>query len=84
MKSKHVVGIHVGNDKHSSLKVEARNTLIAAEKVKQEAPSALITYTRKRNRRGDLRRPHKDITEKLRMNETVQLLLERGDKLRRY
>ena len=43
------------------LRIEA---LIAALKVKHEKPNATITYARKRNKRGDLRHPHHDITEK--------------------
>jgi hypothetical protein len=32
--------------------------LIAALKVKQENPTAMITYVRKHNARGDRRHPH--------------------------
>ena len=35
--------------------VEAEDALIAALRVKAERPEALITYVRRRNRRGDSR-----------------------------
>lgn len=63
MTSKYVIGIHV-DDKHGSVMVEAEDALIAALKVKHKKPNAMITYARKRNKRGDLRHPHHDITEK--------------------
>lgn len=37
--------------------VEAEDALIAALKVKCEYPAAMITYSRKRNARGDRRHP---------------------------
>ncbi len=37
--------------------VEAEDALIAALKVKQERPEAMITYVRRQNRRGDARHP---------------------------
>lgn len=36
---------------------DAEDALIAALKVKIEHPSALITYVRRRNKRGDARHP---------------------------
>jgi hypothetical protein len=40
--------------------VEAEDALIAALKVKTAHPEAAITYVRKRNARGDRRRPHSE------------------------
>jgi hypothetical protein len=37
--------------------VEAEDALIAALKVKAELPAAMITYSRKQNKRGDTRHP---------------------------
>jgi hypothetical protein len=37
--------------------VEAEDALVAALRVKHEYPSAMITYARKRNARGDKRHP---------------------------
>ena len=44
--------------------VEAEDALIAALKVKHEAPEATITYVRKSNKRGDERHPHHRIAKK--------------------
>jgi hypothetical protein len=48
------------NGRSASVKVDAEDALIAALKVKQENPSAIITYVRKHNARGDRRHPHRD------------------------
>ena len=53
----YVVGIKT-TGKSTAFKVEAEDALIAALKVKQENPSAMITYVRKLNARGDRRHPH--------------------------
>ena len=37
--------------------VDAEDALVAALKVKIERPQALITYVRRRNKRGDMRHP---------------------------
>jgi hypothetical protein len=37
--------------------VEAEDALAAAQEVKARHPEALITYVRRRNRRGDARHP---------------------------
>lgn len=41
--------------------VEAEDALLAALRVKQENPAAVITYVRKHNERGDRRHPHRDM-----------------------
>jgi len=53
----YMVGIKT-TSKSTGVKVEAEDALIAALKVKQENPSAMITYVRKHNARGDRRHPH--------------------------
>jgi hypothetical protein len=52
-----MVGIKA-NGKSTGVKVDAEDALIAALKVKHEHPSAIITYVRKHNARGDRRHPH--------------------------
>jgi hypothetical protein len=37
--------------------VDAEDALMAALKVKQETPEAMITYVRRQNKRGDARNP---------------------------
>jgi hypothetical protein len=49
--------------KAASVTVEAEDALIAALKVKQENPAAMITYVRKHNVRGDRRHPHRGVAE---------------------
>jgi hypothetical protein len=44
-----------GRTRHVS--IDAEDALIAALKVKQAYPAATITYSRKKNRRGDHRHP---------------------------
>ena len=41
-----------------------KHALIAALKVKQESPQAMITYVRKHNVRGDRRHPHRDMAKR--------------------
>lgn len=41
--------------------VEAADALAAALQAKSDCPEATITYVRPRNRRGDRRRPPKDL-----------------------
>jgi len=43
--------------KTSHIIVEADDALVAALKVKIQRPEALITYVRRRNKRGDARHP---------------------------
>ena len=56
------VGMSVGG-KTQCVTVEAEDALIAALKVKFEKPNAVINYVRKRNKRGDRRHPHLNISE---------------------
>ncbi len=65
MVSEYVVGIHLG-DRRGSVTVEAEDALAAALKVKQQNPSASITYVRRANRRGDVRHPHGETMSKSR------------------
>jgi hypothetical protein len=53
----YMVGMKIAS-KSASVTVEADDALIAALKVKQENPTATITYVRKHNERGDRRHPH--------------------------
>jgi hypothetical protein len=41
--------------------IAAEDALIAALKVKHQRPDAEINYVRRRNKRGDLRHPHKSM-----------------------
>ena len=56
----YMVGVKIAG-KTASVTVEAEDALIAALKVKQENPAAMITYVRKHNQRGDRRHPHIEI-----------------------
>lgn len=56
------VGLSIGA-KHRSVNVDAEDALIAALKVKQERPEAVINYVRRRNKRGDRRHPHASIAK---------------------
>jgi hypothetical protein len=47
--------------KRESVTVAAEDALIAALKLKYERPDAVINYVRRRNKRGDLRHPHRSI-----------------------
>jgi hypothetical protein len=57
---RYMVGTKAAN-RSASVEVEAEDALIAALKVKHENPSAMITYVRKSNERGDRRHPHPDL-----------------------
>jgi hypothetical protein len=57
MTPSYMVGIKA-DGKSTGVKVDAEDALIAALKVKHEHPSAIITYVRKHNARGDRRHPH--------------------------
>jgi hypothetical protein len=56
-----IVGTKIAG-KSASVIVDAEDALIAALKVKQQNPSAMITYVRKHNMRGDARHPHPEIS----------------------
>jgi hypothetical protein len=56
----YMVGMKIAG-KSASVAVEVDDALIAALKVKQENPTAMITYMRKHNERGDRRHPHSDV-----------------------
>ncbi len=56
----YTVGMTRGS-KTEAINVDAEDALIAALKVKQRHPDAMITYVRKRNVRGDMRHPHHDV-----------------------
>lgn len=65
MTQRYTVGTRVGRQS-TAVTVEAEDALIAALKVKHQAPMAMITYVRKTNMRGDRRHPHPDVSERLR------------------
>lgn len=46
-----------GQGKTGHVVVDAEDALVAALKVKMRQPEALITYVRRRNKRGDARHP---------------------------
>jgi hypothetical protein len=50
------VGFKLGAQSHHAI-VEAEDALVAALKIKLHRPDALITYVRRRNKRGDARHP---------------------------
>jgi hypothetical protein len=56
--TEYIVGLRQGK-RSEVLTIEAEDALIAALKVKQNHPEALISYVRKSNRRGDRRNPHR-------------------------
>jgi hypothetical protein len=56
MLHEYTVGMSVGS-RSERVTVEAEDALIAALKVKAAHPEAAITYSRRRNDRGDLRNP---------------------------
>ena len=58
----YMVGTRIGR-KAAGIAVEAEDALIAALKVKQEHPGAMITYVRKHNVRADRRHPHPDVSD---------------------
>ena len=59
---RYMVGMKTAAGKSASVTVDAEDALIAALKVKQENPAAMITYVRKHNVRGDRRHPHRDVS----------------------
>lgn len=61
MAQHYTVGMDMGG-RSKTVTVEAEDALIAALKVKHEYPAAMITYSRKTNRRGDRRHPHQGLT----------------------
>lgn len=56
MTQKFTVGLRL-EGKASHLLVEAEDALVAALKAKIAHPTAIITYSRRRNQRGDKRNP---------------------------
>ena len=61
MPSQFAVGLKL-KGKRDHVFVEAEDALVAALKVKIEQPDAVITYVRRRNRRGDARHPQHTLT----------------------
>lgn len=59
---RYMVGIRI-DKKAAGVAVDAEDALIAALKVKQEHPDAMITYVRKHNVRADRRNPHPGIRD---------------------
>ena len=62
MLSHYTVGLNL-KGKSDRVFVDAEDALIAALKVKAEQPDAIITYVRRKNRRGDTRHPAHTLTE---------------------
>jgi len=62
MLSHYTVGLNQ-KGKSDRIFVDAEDALIAALKVKAEHPDAIITYVRRKNRRGDARHPAHTLTE---------------------
>ena len=62
MLSHYTVGLKL-KGKVDRVFVDAEDALIAALKVKAEHPDALISYVRRKNRRGDARHPAHRLTE---------------------
>lgn len=62
MNMRYMVGIRIGG-KAGAIAIDAEDALIAALKVKQEHPDAMITYVRKHNVRADRRHPHPDVSD---------------------
>jgi hypothetical protein len=60
MMPKYIVGVREEN-RSKVVTVEGDDALIAALRAKHENPSAMITYVRKSNQRGDRRHPHQDL-----------------------
>jgi hypothetical protein len=63
MAVRYMVGMRTAT-KSASVTVEAEDALMAALKVKHENPTAMISYVRKHNERGDRRHPHRSVAEK--------------------
>ena len=62
MLSPYTVGLKL-HGKLDRVFVEAEDALIAALKVKAEYPSAIISYVRRQNKRGDSRHPAHSLGE---------------------
>ena len=62
MATRYVVGMRIGT-KPCGITLEAEDALIAALRVKLDNPTAMITYVRKSNGRGDMRHPHQELSE---------------------
>ena len=62
MLSPYTVGLKL-HGKLDRVFVDAEDALIAALKVKAEHPSALISYVRRQNKRGDARHPAHSLGE---------------------
>lgn len=60
--ARYTVGIKEATQS-KALTVEGEDALIAALSVKLHNPTAMITYVRKSNRRGDRRHPHEELAE---------------------
>jgi hypothetical protein len=58
----HTVGMTIGT-RSERVTVQAEDALIAALKAKAAHPDAMITYSRRRNDRGDLRNPTLDLAK---------------------
>jgi hypothetical protein len=58
--ARYIVGVRQ-EGRSEVVAVEADDALIAALRAKHENPSAMITYVRKSNQRGDRRHPHQDL-----------------------
>ena len=68
MNQEYTVGIKM-NRRSDHVVVDAEDALVAALKVKIAHPNAMITYARRRNKRGDRRHPPR-ATGKLIVQET--------------
>jgi len=60
--TRYTVGLKTGSIS-KALTVEAEDALIAGLRAKLGNPTAVITYVRKSNRRGDRRHPHEDLAD---------------------
>ena len=58
----YTVGLRTGT-RSKAISVDSDDALIAALRAKLDNPTAMITYVRKSNRRGDRRHPHEGLTD---------------------
>jgi hypothetical protein len=58
----YTVGLKKGT-RSKAISVDSDDALIAALRAKLDNPTAMITYVRKSNRRGDRRHPHEGLTD---------------------
>jgi hypothetical protein len=65
MLNDYTVGMTIGS-RSERVTVQAEDALIAALKAKAAHPEAAITYSRRRNDRGDLRNPTLGLEEEIR------------------